>query len=460
MTKPTVDNKEWINQSAFETFYLEYQGKSASQIQFVRYLGNHPMTTSTGEVATLNWLGINTIHHTHLWTYPEIKEMKRQNQWGIWSRFALWLRGIEVKPTADHADPDLAPATCSIQEEGSVYQYSIDSAHESSGQETDIKAHFEKYKTVTSIKFNPKHNAQNNIVLYGVSRGAATSFAALATHSAEYNQVKMCILEGPPATISGSVKSWFWFFPALGKWIYKVFSWLFLGSDHKTDRDHQAVSYVDQFPDHVPLLVVSSKQDGVVPHKGSLNIALKVAAKRIEAIKNATDEEAKKIAPVYILQLDSSGHQDYAFGKERERYQNVVHAIYKKHQLPYIEEYAEKGEHELDVAELTQGILKSQVIIQHNFKMNKKERDNIRTQAEVDFKNNVFKPLLPTLHSDTQEIVRNAKTLNRAVSICSSMPLYNKNIDGSFFSGASKAQKQLKRMETAMDEASKLLGAG
>jgi len=458
MTKPQIDNKEWINPSEHETFYLEYHGLHASQTQFTRYTGNHPMMTSTGEIARLNHQGINTIQHTHLWTYPEIKEIKRIKQWGIFSRFSTWYAGVKVMPAADNADPDLAPASCPVKEEGSVYRYSIDSKYSSLGQNTDIDAHYEKYKAVTSPATNPRHHAQNNVVLYGVSRGAATSFVSLATHKADYKQVKLCILEGPPASISGVAKSFLWFFRALGKFLYRSLAWLFLGSNHKTGREHQAVGYVDKFPDDVPLVIVSSKQDGVVNHKGSLNLALKVAANRIEKIKNATsDEERANIAPVYILQLDKSGHNDYAVGKERERYQNVIHAIYKKHDLPYVPEYAEKGEQELDVAELTRGVLKSQVAIQHDFKMNKNERGNIRTHAALNFHNDVFKQLLPTEQSDKPEVTKNKEILHRAVSICSSMPLYGKNINGSFFGGASQACKQLRRMETTMEEASKLV---
>lgn len=79
-----------------------------------------------------------------------------------------------------------------------------------------------------------------------------------------------------------------------------------------------------------------------------------------------------------------STNNDYAYGDERDRYQNFVHAVYKKYDLPHIEEYAKAGETEMEIAELTRGMLTSQVALQHAFKENKKERGAIRSNVQID----------------------------------------------------------------------------
>ncbi|MBA3535452.1 MAG: hypothetical protein H0T84_02400, partial [Tatlockia sp.] len=85
------------------------------------------------------------------------------------------------------------------------------------------------------------------------------------------------------------------------------------------------------------------------------------------------------------------GHNDYTTNNSRDsqRYQNFVHAVYRKEGLAYIEEYANKGEVEFATAELTEGYLSAQVALQQAFNntQDDDERARIRKEALRSFQN-------------------------------------------------------------------------
>jgi hypothetical protein len=434
------DAHVWIMNPDEETFYLVYQGLGNSQTQFVKCTGHHPIKTSTSEVVQATRQGIYTIPEDRIWVYPELDEVIRDGQWGIKSRIKQRLvRGIKVlKPKA--YEKDEVDALYPVDQTGSVDCYAVDKRQVSLGQATDIKAHHKKYKALTNPALNKAYNPtkKNHVVLYGLSRGGSAIFSACAVHHSEYTDVKLCILEAPPATISSAVK--FKLGASLGKFLYQNMGKLILGAQHETTRAHQAIASIDTFPKHVPLVVISSKQDELVPHKSSLNLALGVAARRQQAIEVGETN----VASVYVIQLDNSKHNRYTEGAERARYQHAVHAIYRKHGLPYIEAYANAGESELQVAELTQGILSSQVRMQHAFKttqddeplLKQKKRQMIRDNAPRDFRETVI-----TRSSELSHV-----HLKRAVSLCHAMPLYKKPLEHHrFFSayGLNDASQQL-----------------
>jgi hypothetical protein len=82
---PPVDNSVWTVPSGTPTFYLAYQGITDAQTQFVEFIGNHSMLTSTGETALLTTPGILTIPRENLWTYPEIQEINRHKPFSVFN---------------------------------------------------------------------------------------------------------------------------------------------------------------------------------------------------------------------------------------------------------------------------------------------------------------------------------------------------------------------------------------
>lgn len=189
---------------------LFFHGKGSSQLQALRLLGGKTMLASTGEIAQLNHPGIYTISPNTLWIYPEIKEINKTPSFSITSRYKFWLRGISLAKEASNYARPLYP----VDEPGSVYAYAIDNDHCSLGQTTDILAHQERYTALTQNHPNIK-----NILCYGISRGAAATFAALANNP--YQNIKLCVLEGPPGSIRDLVKNKAPF--GLGKILYESF---------------------------------------------------------------------------------------------------------------------------------------------------------------------------------------------------------------------------------------------
>jgi hypothetical protein len=158
------------------------------------------------------------------------------------------------------------------------------------------------------------------------------------------------------------------------------FTKLFLGKQHDRNKSAQAQAYADKFPMDVPLVIISSKADSTVPHDNSLKLAQLVAANRLKAKNTGASP-----APVYFIQLDKPDHNEYSlitkFPEEVSRYQNTLHAIYRRHNLPHIQAFAEKGEEHVKDAILTDGFLAGQMSFQSQSKALKSERTVTQAQG-------------------------------------------------------------------------------
>ena len=90
---------------------------------------------------------------------------------------------------------------------------------------------------------------------------------------------------------------------------------------------------VEDFPENIPVVFITSKIDKVVPCSNTENIARALAEKK----KN----------DVYLLKLERSSHPNYMFDnlKDRDCYETFIHALYKKYNLKHDPELARKGEH-------------------------------------------------------------------------------------------------------------------
>lgn len=429
----------WINSSGRRTMYLFYQGVNNNQTGLTRFIGPYAMYTSTGEISSSRRY-IHTIPRENAWVYPELDEINRTPTFGGFGHFLLLRRKISVQRNKDmHEYTPPYP----MDEKGSVNWYAINRKKVSLGQETDIANHQKRYEAMMSCEYEQLQ--PKDVVLYGVSRGAATTFAALSKNKNLYQNIKLCILEAPPATISSVIKS---YLGLIGKWLYvhKLLNAL-LGKKHQPKKEFQAIAYAHEFPDHVPLLVVSSKNDVVVPHKSSLNLATAVAAQRIKKIQllAGNKAEVEQIQPVYFLQLDNGGHSvSIGDPASRKRYQSVVHAIYKKHGLPYIEAYAQECLDDIEALELTRGVLKTQVMFQDQFKshQHKEIRCNIQKNALDDLKH------IHSTHKGRDY---------RLLEISSYLSVYRKTPKYGFFGQTTVLQKEIDQMEKESESISRAI---
>lgn len=201
-------------------------------------------------------------------------------------------------------------------------------------QNRDIQNHKRKYDACASV--HPKAPK----ILYGVSRGAATTLRACALHAQDYSDVRLVILEGCFDTVSHNLKARFPTLCALPGLYTLCHDLLSKVTCYKKDGG-SPLDDVHRFPKHLPVVFITSEADKVVPSECTKNL--------VQAMVNAGHEE------VYLLTLKESSHSKYMMnnGQDAADYQNFIHAIYKKYNLPYIEAYAQQGQALVQAALIT-----------------------------------------------------------------------------------------------------------
>ena len=175
--------------------------------------------------------------------------------------------------------------------------------YSSIGQEMDI----EQLKHVIDICKNKE------IDLFGVSRGAAT--IANFTGLFHNDNIKSVILESPFDDMQQVLD---WKTPLLR----------FLS--HHDPSGIQPIKSADSTNKELPILIVCSKEDTVIP--ASSSIAYYKALRKINHDK------------VHILIVNKGEHAHISFGKDGELTRNVIHAFKRKYARPHNPEWANAGE--------------------------------------------------------------------------------------------------------------------
>lgn len=306
----------------FQTIF--YQGIFCSQAQMTKYIGAHDMKTSSGQ--TMLCSGLHHLKPIDVLINPfigkEIKDIDTHVFKGLSSylnplnilsscvtKFANWYQGIEVY------DQENAAPKNNLKEDLKTYGLNISQI--SIGQETDIESHYEKYKLWKQAFPN------NNLILWGVSRGAAATFNAVAKY--KYPEAKLVVLEACFNTFNDVLKNRY----------LSPFSSLFnlglnLFTRYHDDGPSPAKSVAD-FPEHVPVVFITSKKDTLVPASSTTKLA------------NALAQRQKN--DVYLLKLEHGSHPNYMFDDkaDHDNYEAFIHAIYQKYHMPYDKELALKG---------------------------------------------------------------------------------------------------------------------
>lgn len=192
-------------------------------------------------------------------------------------------------------------------------------------QDRDIQNHKRKYDACLNA------HPEAPKILYGVSRGAATTFRACARHGGLYSDVRLVILEGCFDNVPHNLRARFPMICAVPG-VYSLFhDFLTKVTCYKKDGG-SPLEDVDRFPKHLPVAFITSEIDRVVPAECTKNL--------VQALVNAGHKE------VYLLTLKSSSHSKYMMDDPHDAadYQHFIHALYKKYDLPHIEAYAQEGQ--------------------------------------------------------------------------------------------------------------------
>lgn len=172
----------------------------------------------------------------------------------------------------------------------------------------------------------PKNTAN---VGFGVSMGAATWLNYAGTH--KIRKTKALMLEAPfdrPETVAQHQASQMYlgFLNPLGLSSLVMNWFVFKKYNPSGITPIEAAKTVRR---DLPMLIVHSREDEVVPVRCSRNIC--------EQLKKNGHQE------LYCLELEHGQHANYMHGKDAQKYQTAAHAFLKKYNLPCDEQLAIAG---------------------------------------------------------------------------------------------------------------------
>lgn len=160
------------------------------------------------------------------------------------------------------------------------------------------------------------------VVLYGTSRGAATVFNFMAKYKPA--EVKAIVLEGIYDNVDHLLKETCGYFNGIAHSFIRLFT-------AYEANGISPIKSIKDFSKNIPVLIISSKKDEMVPFPCAKNMYKQL---KIAGYDN-----------VHFLKLKNSNHDSYSCHNDEDRklYEEVIHAFYKHHKLPYDQELAEKG---------------------------------------------------------------------------------------------------------------------
>lgn len=165
-------------------------------------------------------------------------------------------------------------------------------------------------------------------ILYGVGRGAAATFNAVATQ--KYRDIKLVVLEGCFKSVRSAIKT------QMGSFMTPLTEMTLSLMTAYNPGGLSPMGLVSSFPTDIPVAFVTSSDDKEVSMTDTMAL---VAALR------AGGHEA-----VHQLILRKSRHPFYTVdnNQDRDAYTIWLHALYRLYDLPHVQKYAELGEVLLD----------------------------------------------------------------------------------------------------------------
>ncbi|MGE0206301.1 MAG: alpha/beta hydrolase family protein [Candidatus Babeliales bacterium] len=313
-------SETWVHPNGKQTTYLFAPGIHATERQIAKYCNSYDASTGQRVYVGkhINVIGSNATAIN----FPEIN-LDSTNSFSFGAHIAcphymfnqLYTGIAQIRRLLEDSYENTFIQKASSTE--CVKNPSINRKALSLAQEADIDCLSQTYDA------QAKHD--NAMVLYGASRGAATIFNFMATEylKKEIKTVKAVILEGCFDQTVSILKSKLGSYASSSYAQYaaqKLFSCIY--PNHNLDGI-QPIKVVEQFPHDVPLLLITSKIDKIVPAVCTWNL--------YHELKKAGHPH------LYILELKHSRHPHYMNDNEYDAlfYESVVHAFYKKYGLPY-----------------------------------------------------------------------------------------------------------------------------
>lgn len=319
---------EWVHPGPKDVQTVYYQGVNASQTQVSKYTGARGFRATTGEHVVCKH-GFDVIENAFIGKELDevlLQRVRAKKHAQVKEFFHHPIRVIEqcFNAIAENKAYGITIDETPEDMEYTVSAHSIRIGRMSMGQSCDIAEHRIRYDLCV------EQYPDSDIILFGVSRGAATTFNACACNQYDMNKVKLVVLEGCFDSVSNAAHNskLFLGWRKMEKKFVKILSAL----TQFKDEGISPIKLVANFPEQVPVLFVTSKKDIIVPVASVLNL--------VQGLK----ERGKN--PVYMLVLERSTHPKYMMDdkKDTANYRDCLHALYKQLNLPYIPAYAEYGE--------------------------------------------------------------------------------------------------------------------
>jgi predicted esterase len=179
---------------------------------------------------------------------------------------------------------------------------------------------------------NIRPRRRNIIVIYGFSRGAATTFNFMARKYKQQKKqcVKAVILQGCFDSIDNT----------MGRLKRGFLNRMLPNFSDAHNQRQEPIHVVRDFPRDIPVLFITSERDELVPYKSTCALA--------HALRNSGHSN------VYLLILKESPHSRYTSHNEKDTHtvECVVHAFYKKYKVSYIGTLAKGGKEMLEECKL------------------------------------------------------------------------------------------------------------
>lgn len=303
------DNKEHVH-----TSYVYSPGLLGSPVVIGRYCSYYVAPTGEEIHGTRGGRVLGDGTRITAVVFPEIN-IKRSNSWFrriiypmVSRKVFLSMFGIIVK---DDASSD-----------SSFSNYLPHVTQANIAQEADINALRKK------LYEHCKKYPNTKVVMYGDSRGAATTFNLIAL---DHPQIACAVLEGAFDSIPHLIKHcWHW------KTKHASIEGLLHGflkmcTSCYAENGPFPIDYVDKMPLDVPLLFVTSLADEIVPYQSTMRLYCRL--------------KERGCYNVHLLVLSHSTHKEYMVGKDRDTYESCVHAFYRAYGVEHDKSIADKGQH-------------------------------------------------------------------------------------------------------------------
>jgi hypothetical protein len=304
------------------TSYIYAPGLMGTEIMMGRYCPS--FVASTGEKITWQYGGHVIGHPYTAVVFPEVDLRKPHGFTLNPVRAVMNTLRRDLFPLAKRYFQDNFHFTVEENPDSSksIADYSFNFGQANIAQHKDIRALRKTYEQ------HAKRYPNSNMVLFGDSRGAATIFNFLAQKPRP--GIKAAVMEGIFDTVPHCVKHFLYNNkdPRAEKRLNSILS-LVMGS-YKADGP-SPLAYAQSAPKDLPLLLVTSLNDGIVAPQCTLTL-----------YKKLKEQDPDK---VHLLVLNNPSHPCYMIDNDadRELYENVVHAFYKHYGLAHNSARAQAG---------------------------------------------------------------------------------------------------------------------